>query len=68
VVSTGFTATLRSSRFQLAIGLLAQVFLTVSEKTILRLHRLSRANIGDAGKYKEKNSDTKSGVSLVLSG
>ena len=32
-------------------------FLTVSEKTILRLHRLSRANIGDAGKYKEKDSD-----------
>src|SRR6266849_2901083 len=26
--------------------------LPVSEKTILRLHRLSRANIGDAGKYK----------------
>ena len=24
---------------------------------ILRLHRLSRANIGDAGKYKEKDSD-----------
>src|SRR5260370_31668007 len=31
--------------------------LTVSEKTILRLHRLSRANIGDAGRYKEKDSD-----------
>jgi Fic family protein len=31
--------------------------LTISEKTILRLHRLSRANIGDAGKYKEKDSD-----------
>ncbi|MCM3870785.1 MAG: Fic family protein [Pyrinomonadaceae bacterium] len=31
--------------------------LPVSEKTILRLHRLSRANIGDAGKYKEKDSD-----------
>ena len=31
--------------------------LSVSEKTILRLHRLSRANIGDAGKYKEKDSD-----------
>jgi Fic family protein len=31
--------------------------LPVSEKTILRFHRLSRANIGDAGKYKEKDSD-----------
>src|SRR5438552_5908203 len=31
--------------------------LPVSDKTILRLHRLSRANIGDAGKYKEKDSD-----------
>ena len=31
--------------------------LPVAEKTILRLHRLSRANIGDAGKYKEKDSD-----------
>ncbi|MBA2524218.1 MAG: Fic family protein [Pyrinomonadaceae bacterium] len=31
--------------------------LSVSEKTILRLHRLSRANIGDAGKYKQKDSD-----------
>lgn len=31
--------------------------LKISEKTILRLHRLSRANIGDAGKYKEKDSD-----------
>jgi len=31
--------------------------LPVSEKTILRLHRLSRANIGDAGKYKEKDTD-----------
>jgi Fic family protein len=31
--------------------------LTISEKTVLRLHRLSRANIGDAGKYKEKDSD-----------
>lgn len=31
--------------------------LSVSEKTILRLHRLSRANIGDAGKYKAKDSD-----------
>src|SRR5438552_16006646 len=31
--------------------------LTISEKTILRLHRLSRANIGDAGKYKQKDSD-----------
>lgn len=30
---------------------------SVSEKTILRLHRLSRANIGDAGKYKQKDSD-----------
>src|SRR5438045_3674666 len=31
--------------------------LSVSEKTILRLHRLSRANLGDAGKYKAKDSD-----------
>ncbi len=31
--------------------------LPVSEKTILRLHRLSRANIGDAGTYKQKDSD-----------
>lgn len=31
--------------------------LAVSEKTILRLHRLSRANIGDAGNYKQKDSD-----------
>jgi Fic family protein len=31
--------------------------LPVSEKTILRLHRSSRANIGDAGKYKAKDSD-----------
>jgi len=31
--------------------------LPISEKTILRLHRLSRANIGDAGKYKQKDSD-----------
>jgi len=31
--------------------------LPVSEKTILRLHRLSRANLGDAGKYKAKDSD-----------
>jgi len=31
--------------------------LSISEKTILRLHRLSRANIGDAGKYKQKDSD-----------
>src|SRR5260370_26053346 len=31
--------------------------LSISEKTILRLHRLSRANLGDAGKYKEKDSD-----------
>jgi hypothetical protein len=30
--------------------------LTISEKTMLRLHRLSRANIGDAGKHKEKDS------------
>jgi Fic family protein len=29
----------------------------VSEKTILQLHRISRANIGDAGKYKKKDSD-----------
>ncbi len=31
--------------------------LPVSEKTILRFHRLSRAKIGEAGKYKEKDSD-----------
>lgn len=31
--------------------------LPVSEKTILLLHRISRANIGDAGKYKQKDSD-----------
>src|SRR6266536_1912833 len=31
--------------------------LPVSEKTIFRLHRLSRANIGDAGRYKLKDSD-----------
>jgi Fic family protein len=31
--------------------------LPVSEKTILELHRLSRANIGDAGKYKQSDSD-----------
>lgn len=31
--------------------------LSVSEETILKLHRLSRANIGDAGKYKQKDSD-----------
>lgn len=31
--------------------------LPVLERTILRLHRLSRANIGDAGQYKRKDSD-----------
>ena len=31
--------------------------LAVSERIILRLHRVSRANIGDAGKYKQKDSD-----------
>lgn len=31
--------------------------LSVSERTIFRFHRLSRANIGDAGKYKTKDSD-----------
>ena len=31
--------------------------LQVSEKTILQLHQISRANIGDAGKYKQKDSD-----------
>jgi Fic family protein len=31
--------------------------LSISERTVLRLHRLSRANLGDAGKYKEKDSD-----------
>jgi Fic family protein len=31
--------------------------LAISERTMLRLHRLSRANIGDAGRYKAKDSD-----------
>ena len=31
--------------------------LPVTEKTILQLHLISRANIGDAGKYKQKDSD-----------
>ena len=31
--------------------------LSISEKTIRRLHRLSRTNIGDAGNYKQKDSD-----------
>ncbi len=31
--------------------------LAIAEKTIIRLHRLSRANIGDAGEYKAKDSD-----------
>lgn len=31
--------------------------LSVSEKTILELHRISRGEIWDAGKYKEKDSD-----------
>jgi len=31
--------------------------LPVSEKTILDLHRLARGNLGDAGRYKEKDSD-----------
>lgn len=31
--------------------------LPVSEKSILQFHRLSRANIGDAGQYKKKDSD-----------
>ena len=31
--------------------------LSISEKTILQLHRISRANIGDAGKYKKRDSD-----------
>jgi len=31
--------------------------LAVSEETILQLHRLSRANIGDAGQYKQEDSD-----------
>lgn len=31
--------------------------LDVSEETILRLHRLSRGKVWDAGKYKEKNVD-----------
>ncbi|MCA1606377.1 MAG: Fic family protein, partial [Acidobacteria bacterium] len=31
--------------------------LPVSEQTILRLHRLSRSNVGDAGQYKRKDSE-----------
>ncbi|HEX9423830.1 MAG TPA: hypothetical protein VF899_11340 [Pyrinomonadaceae bacterium] len=31
--------------------------LAVSEETILRLHRLSRANNGDAGQYKQNDSE-----------
>ena len=31
--------------------------LPVSEATVLRLHRLSRGNVWDAGKYKDKNVD-----------
>jgi len=31
--------------------------LPVSEETILKLHKLAKANIWDAGKYKEKESD-----------
>jgi Fic family protein len=31
--------------------------LSISEKTILQLHALARGNIGDAGKYKEKDGD-----------
>jgi Fic family protein len=31
--------------------------LPISENTIRRLHRLSRANLGDAGHYKQKDSD-----------
>jgi Fic family protein len=31
--------------------------LQISENTILQLHRISRANIGDAGQYKRKDSD-----------
>jgi len=31
--------------------------LPVSERTIRKLHRLARAGIGDAGKYKQKDSD-----------
>jgi len=31
--------------------------LEVSEDTIKRLHALARANVGDAGRYKEKDSD-----------
>ena len=31
--------------------------LPVSERTILRLHRLSRGNVWDAGKYKDKDVD-----------
>lgn len=31
--------------------------LVVSERTILRLHRLSRGEIGDAGRYKKKDVD-----------
>ena len=31
--------------------------ISVSEKTILKLHQMSRGEIWDAGKYKEKNVD-----------
>jgi Fic family protein len=31
--------------------------LQITENTILQLHRISRANIGDAGEYKRKDSD-----------
>lgn len=31
--------------------------LQITEKTIKQLHRISRANLGDAGKYKQKDSD-----------
>ena len=31
--------------------------LALSEKTIMELHRRARGNIGDAGKFKEKNGD-----------
>lgn len=31
--------------------------LAITEETILQFHRLSRANVGDAGQYKEKDGD-----------
>lgn len=42
--------------------------LSVSEKTIQELHRLSRANIGDAGRYKIKDSDIRKASRRACSG